>query len=192
MTLRVASILLDRIRSIRVGGQAMTDKDQLALVERQLDRILNFFPRVDGKATGLFAVASAELAVLLLNLQFGDFERWYVAIPVFACALLLSLTFFWLYRCSYPHLEGGKGSLIYFQEIATRTEGDYRRELREAEIDRLIDDLVGQIWRNSEILKLKFGYLKKASISLVWSLLPFGIAIAANALIHSQIPLVKG
>lgn len=170
----------------------MTDKDQLEFVERQLDRVLGFFPRVDGKVTGLFAVASAELAVLLLNLQFGDFERWYLALSVFATCLLLCLAFVWLYRCSFPHLEGGKGSLIYFQEISARTESDYLRELRAADADRLVDDVIGQVWRNSEILRLKFSHLRKASIALVWSLLPFAIAIASNALIHGQMPAVRG
>lgn len=169
----------------------MTIKDRLEFVEKQLDRVLNFFPRVDSKVTGLFAVASAELAVLLLNLQFGDFDRWYVAISVSATCLLLCLAFVWLYRCSFPHLEGGKGSLIYFQEIAVRTESDYLREVLAADPERLVDDLIAQVWRNSEILKLKFSYLRKASIALVWSLLPFAIAIASNALIHGQIPAVR-
>ena len=39
----------------------------------QLDRVLGFFPRVESKASALFAVDTGMLALLALNLRMGDF-----------------------------------------------------------------------------------------------------------------------
>ena len=169
----------------------MNDKERLALAERQLDRTQLFFPRVDSKATGLFAVAAGELALLLINVKYGDLKIWYVAIPVALTVLLLLWVFACLHRCAHPETRGGAGSLVYFQEIAARTETNYVKEYLAGTEESLAADFAGQTWRNSEILTHKFDYVKKASVALAWSLLPFFLALLALSLLHSQLPQVK-
>lgn len=169
----------------------MDNKDRLGLAERQLDRTQLFFPRVDSKATGLFAVAAGELALLFINVKYGDLKIWYVAIPVVLTVLLLLWVFACLHRCAHPETKGGAGSLIYFQEIAGRTEIDYVREYLTSTEETLTADLAGQSWRNSEILTQKFDCVKKASDALACSLLPFFLALFALSLLHSQLPQVK-
>jgi hypothetical protein len=56
-----------------------------ARCEKQLDRILGFFPRVEAKASFLFAVDTGMLGFAVLNMRKEDFEHWYV--------LALALTF---------------------------------------------------------------------------------------------------
>jgi hypothetical protein len=57
---------------------------------KQLDRILGFFPRVEAKASFVFAVDTGMLGFAVLNMRKEDFEHWYF--------LALALTFWRLPR----------------------------------------------------------------------------------------------
>ena len=100
----------------------------LIVIEAQLTRVLNFFPRVDTKVAGLFTVNSAVLTVSALNVQAGDLKQWYIAIPAVFLVLGLIGSYTFLYRCNFPDLEGGQGSLIYFVAIQGRTETKFKDE----------------------------------------------------------------
>src|SRR3982750_1395889 len=86
--------------------------------ERQLDRIQSFHPRLDAKVSALFAVASGQIAVAALNLSANDLKNWWITVPLVFFLLVIGVTLINLYRCAYPHLDGGHRSLIYFKEIA--------------------------------------------------------------------------
>ena len=55
--------------------------------EKQLDRVLSFFPRVDAKGSFLFALDTGLLALLALNLQTEDFRVWFLIIPTMSVLL---------------------------------------------------------------------------------------------------------
>ena len=97
----------------------------LEMAERQLDRLLAFFPRVDSKASALLAVTFAQIGVGALNLESKDFTKWWIAGPAAFFGLAVAWVMLNLYRCAYPHLEGGHGSLIYFNEISKLRETEF-------------------------------------------------------------------
>lgn len=158
------------------------------VAERQLDRVLGFFPRIDTKASALFAISSAELAVAAVNMQLDDFKSWYIAIPASGFFLLVAVVFVLLYKCAYPHLDGGTNSLIYFREIAKLTEADYVRRYTSYVHSERLNDLSGQIWRNAQIASLKFQYLKWGTIALMLSLIPWTALLLATSLTHWKAP----
>ena len=119
--------------------------------ETQLDRVLSFFPRVEAKASFLFALNTGMLALLALNLRLDDFLIWFLVIPAISFILLIGASLFFLYRSSFPSLKGGTSSLIYFREIAKRTEAKFIDEFVAENEDAHTRDLLGQVWRNSEI-----------------------------------------
>lgn len=162
------------------------------VLERQLDRLLTFFPRVDGKISALFAVTSAQVAVSALNLQAADLKLWWVASLVVVFGLCAAWVIVYLYRCAYPHLEGGQRSLIYFGEIAARREAEYIRDLCEADRDSYRKDVAGQVWRNGEILCLKYRFLKRATIGASVSMLPWGALLIATSIAHGRLPVLGG
>lgn len=162
---------------------------RLPYADRQLDRINSFVPRIDTKASLLFALASAELAVLVLNLAPVDLMRWYIGAPVVVFIGLISGVLIQLYRCAYPHLKGGESSLIYFGEIAKRTEANFLRDYTALSEDDLLREFVAQIWRNSEIVSLKYSHLKLATVLTMISLIPWAIVLGATAIIYSRIPV---
>jgi hypothetical protein len=161
------------------------------VAERQLDRIQSFFPRIDTRASALFAIAAGELAIAAVNVQLDDFKLWYVAIPAGLLSLLIIAVFVCLYLCAYPSLEGGNNSLIYFREISKLTETEYvRRYTSYVHSDRL-NDLTGQIWRNAQIASLKYRYLKWATILLMASIVPWVVTLLATSLTHWTTPTIS-
>ena len=166
----------------------MKDRDE---IDAQLSRVLDFFPRVDTKASGLFAVDSAILTIAALNVKPADLQLWYVGGPAVLTVIGLLASYFYLYRCNFPVTSGGEGSLIYFVEVQKRTEANYIEEYEDADEQRYRRDLLGQVWRNSQILCSKY---KDVSAALRWTLaalLPFAVLLSTTAYVHSTMPVIK-
>jgi hypothetical protein len=156
-------------------------RDQLALV-------LSFFPRVDAKASAILAINTGMLAVLASNapplLTMSVFS--YILAGITVAMIAGSLWF--LYRVAFPVLHGGHQSLIYFREIAKRTEAAFIEEFLGQDDAPRIKDLLGQVWRNSCILTSKFDSLKWAFILMALAVLPW---VTAVSLFSSQHPGVR-
>jgi hypothetical protein len=82
-------------------------------------------------------------------------------------------------------LKGGANSLIYFREIAKRTETRFIDDFIAQAEDAHTRDLLGQVWRNSEILKMKYDALKIAFVLSALALIPWVIFLALAAVAHS-------
>ena len=163
---------------------------ELAVIERQLDRVLGFIPRVDTKAGGLFAVNAAILTIAAINVQAGDLALWYIAIPGAVMLIGLAFSYTFLYRCNFPDLKGGQGSLIYFAAVQKRTESVFMAEYEAVDDDAYRRDLLGQVWRNSQILCQKYTAIAWAIRSTLLTLLPFAIFLIMTAIKHSRFPVV--
>lgn len=168
-----------------VATQPISDE----ALERQLDRLLTFFPRVDSKVSSLFAVTSAQLAVAALNLTLNDLKVWWITGCVVAFAFCALWVMIHLYRCTYPHLEGGQQSLIYFAEIVKKQPHAYIRAIDNVKVDAYREDVAGQIYRNAEILCLKYRFLKRATIGASVSILPWSALLLATSLSHWKLPV---
>lgn len=162
-----------------------------ATLERQLDRLLLFFPRIDAKVSALFAVSAGEIAVAAMNLKVDDWKRWWIAAPAVAFLLVIGWVMVSLYRCTYPHLDGGSRSMIYFNEISKRREAEYVPELLAVGEATFRNDVAGQIWRNAGILACKYGYLKQATIWAMLSLIPWTALLVATSLTHWTMPTIR-
>ncbi|PHQ64400.1 MAG: hypothetical protein COC10_01035 [Sphingobium sp.] len=171
---------------------AADDRHRLEVAERQLALVQNFMPRLDSKVTALFAIVSAQLAVAALNLTAADLPKWYVTVPLAVFLAMVAWTYFNLYRCAFPHLEGGQASLVYFAEISKRRESDFVHQYMSVSVTDLTNDICGQIWRNSEIVSCKFKYLKAATQWAMGSLLPWAIVLIAASFSNGRVPLVGG
>lgn len=163
-------------------------QDQRKEARDQLTLILSFFPRVDAKASALLAINTAMLAVLASNAPPVS------TMSVSSCVLagitlaMIATSLWFLYRVAFPALDGGHESLIYFREIARRTESNFIDAFSAQEEIPRIKDLLGQAWRNSRILTAKFDALKRAFILLALAILPWATAVA---LFSSQHPGVR-
>ena len=128
----------------------------LEAVERQLDRVQAFMPRIDARVSAMFAIVSAQIAIAAINLQIDDFRVWWVAVPSVMFFTLAGFCVFCLYRCIHPNLVGGSNSLVFFGTIAKMREAEYIDKMRAVSEEEYIKDVLGQVWRNSEIVAEKY------------------------------------
>lgn len=150
--------------------------------------MLSFFPRVETKLSFLFGLNVALLGLAFVNIALDQFEHWYTAIPCIAFLVIIALSFINLYYANYPDLRGGKGSLIYFQEIAARTESSFISEFSGASQKDLNEQVLAQVWRNAEILTQKFKRLQRAFLLTLVSLAPLTVFFLATAIESGALP----
>jgi hypothetical protein len=147
----------------------------------QLNLVLSFFSRVDSKASVLLAVDTGMAGYLASRLPSAYVLRdWWMLIPL-VTFLLIGRSVWHLYKGAFPNLVGGNQSLVYFREVATRTEAKYIDQfMAQTEIE-YVKDLLGQAWRNSEILSEKFAHLKCAFIFMALAVFPWVVSLAMFA-----------
>lgn len=158
---------------------------------KQLDRTLSFFTRVETKASFLFAIDTSLLTLIALNLRQPDLGRWHVVVPGSLAVGLLLASLWYVYRCHFPKLDGGSGSLIYFAEISKRTEAAFATEWKAADSDVLMNAYLSQTWRNAQILTEKFNHVKTAFMLTGFSLLPWFAYLVATSIINSLPPVIR-
>ena len=151
--------------------------DSIKDAREQLNLVLGFFPRVDSKASVVLAINSGMLAVLASNAPPGASIPVWSIIAASLTLLMIAGSFWFLYKVSFPILSGGQQSLIYFREIANRTEARFIDEFVAQDEKARLRDVLAQVWRNSEILKMKFDALRWAFVLMAASLVPWVVLV---------------
>lgn len=164
---------------------------RLELAERQLDRIQAFHPRIDAKVAAVAAWLLVEIGVVAANTKLEDLKLSVVWIPLAAFMLCSAVSGTALWKCLFPDQRGGASSLIYFARIAARTEANYIRECHAATDASLLDDFLGQIWRNSEIVCDKYRRVSRAIKFATYSLGAMLIQVVAVSFVHNTLPILK-
>jgi hypothetical protein len=155
-----------------------------AQAKDELNLVLSFFSRVDAKASVVLAVDTAMAGYLASRFPSPKqlVTPWLLIVPFLSFALM-GVSGWHLYKGAFPNLTGGNRSLVYFREIAGRTENKFIDEfMAQSEID-YAKDLLGQAWRNSEILVEKFNHLKCAFIFMGLAVVPWAISLALFAIV---------
>ncbi len=148
----------------------------------ELGLVLSFFPRVDLKASVVLAVDTGMTGFLAAHLPTLDSMSWWEFLGPACTIALLAWSFWYLYKGAFPRLKGGEGSLVYFREIARRTETKFVDEFMSQQEPGYVKDVLGQVWRNSQILKEKFDDLRCSFIFTALAVLPWTISLAEFAL----------
>lgn len=148
-----------------------------------------FFPRVESKASFILALNIAMLGVLALNYPIHHVGTPRGGFGIVA-ALYLGLSISQLYTVFFPHLNSGeKRSLIYFNDIADLGWKAYHRAVETLTPDGLLEDLTCQVWRNAEILKIKFDKTRAAFVFTLIALPFWFFMLLAVALRSGKIDL---
>jgi len=87
--------------------------------------------------------------------------------------VLLGISLCRLYLGAFPSLKGGEESLIYFREIAKKREQPFIDAFIAQTEEAYVKDLLGQVWRNSQILKMKFDHLTSAFNFMAMAIVPW-------------------
>jgi hypothetical protein len=164
----------------------MTAEKLVQSSKDQLNLVLSFFPRVETKLSVLLAINTGMLAVLGTNAPPLSAFSLLMKVITATTLLLLAASIVMLYLGAFPSLKGGHDSLVYFREIAKRTEHRFVEEFRAQTEERLSADLLGQVWRNSEILRKKYDCLKGAFTLIALAIPLWAVSVLLFAAYNSQ------
>lgn len=161
--------------------------DIQAISAQQLDRVLGFFSRVETKAAFVFALDTTLLATTATNLELADLYLCAAALPAMVTCGLAGASIYYVYQCYFPHLRGHSSpSLIYFGDIARLKEADFVDQFRKLDEDTYVSDLLGQVWRNSEILRIKFDAVATALQLAIFAMVPWITFLIASTVTHAH------
>lgn len=150
----------------------------------QLDRLMGFFPRVEAKASFILALNIAMLGVMAFNFPVRDLGSPRACFGIIA-ALFLAVSLWQLYVVLFPDLKpGDKPSLLYFRDISKMGWRGYHKAVVSLTDEELLEDVTCQIWRNSEILKIKFDRTQCAFV-LTLLALPFWLLLLLAATLRA-------
>lgn len=142
-----------------------------------LQLVLGFFSRVDSRASVVLGINTGMLALLAGKLPHPSEFQWKMSVAAIA-TLFLARSYWFLFKTAFPDLKGPTASLIYFGEIANRIENAFVEEFSEQTEEEYYKDMLGQVWRNSQILSKKFAALRLAFIWMLLAVVPWVISIA--------------
>jgi hypothetical protein len=139
---------------------------------KRLEHVHAFFARVDAKASVVLGVDIAMIGFIGGDALAVSHWSWWMLIALLPLSLL-GVSLCYIYRCSFPALAGGAASLLYFRSISQHGEHAFVRLYQAQDEAARVDDTLCQIWRNSQILTMKFDALKMTHVYLALSILPW-------------------
>jgi hypothetical protein len=155
---------------------------RLALALQQLDRMLAFFPRVEGKASFLFALDLSLVGTAFAVVSWkATQENLLFAILLGLVALLCAGSLVFLYFAYAPHLAPAKSpSMLYFRDVESLGVGALSDKWRSITEDEMLDDVLHQIQRNAEILTKKFNATEGAFTLTAFSIVPWFVLLVLS------------
>lgn len=165
----------------------MTEAEHLAFALAQLDRTQAFHGRVETRASGLLTLNLAMAGIIMLNLSAAILKTHWLCVGALAVAMNAGAIAF-VIAVSYSHLKNKvRPSLLYFGDIARQSADQYMDAVKQSTTSTLLDDSLCQIWRNSEILAMKFARVQWAfnltcAAIVPWLIFLFGVTLHTGAL----------
>jgi Family of unknown function (DUF5706) len=143
----------------------------------QLNLVLGFFTRIDAKLSVILAVNLGMLAITGERMPpLISMANW-MSIPFLLFILALSCSFYYLWRGAFPELGQSIVSVVYFKSVASMSEEGFRQAHTSSTHTQLADDLLSQIWRNSQILAKKFTSLRHAFLASLFAAIPWAVLL---------------
>ncbi len=153
-----------------------SEQEQLEAAERRLDRLLDWVGRSDTKFSVVLGVDAGMLGFLATSAPPGAVPTAAIVVGALAAALLVASLIF-IYRGTYPRTKGPGGSLVHFGSVAGEDLEDFKERFRVCDARGHLDDVLGQVHRNAEILDRKFAELRRAYRCLLAAVAPWAIAL---------------
>ena len=151
-------------------------REQLEAAERRLDRLLDWVGRSDTKFSVVLGVDTGMLGFLATSVPSGAVPVTAIVFAAVSVVLLVASLVF-IYRGTYPRTKGPSGSLVYFGSIAEEGLEDLKKRFLACGKEDHLDDVLGQVHRNSEILDRKFTELQRAYRCLLAAVIPWAITL---------------
>lgn len=155
----------------------MVHKNLIEKAEKNLERQLEWISRYDAR---VYFIAGVSIAMLgFLTSITGEVTFWNYAIKIdfLSSGALLFTSLICIYFGQFPKTNSDNNSLLYFGTIADMNCDKFKKQFESLSDADYLDDLLCQTHKNSVIISKKFMFLKVALISLLFSVIPWALAI---------------
>ncbi|WP_221899260.1 Pycsar system effector family protein [Xanthomonas sp. SI] len=155
------------------GCHQPNQSDRVNAAWQQLQLVLGFFSRVDTKLSVGLGINLGMLAMIATRLPKVDELTLLISVIGVLFLAPLTVSFWHLWWGYFPDMRGGSDSLIYFVRIARLSESDFIAACSKRTLSEFESDILGQCWRNSKVLSLKFQSLKYSYRATVVAIAPW-------------------
>lgn len=151
--------------------------NKIETLEKILDRQLDWINRADNRISLILPLGTAMLGVLAALAP--EPCNWNITSAIMASlsAILILLAIIFSAFACFPRTDGPKSSNIFFNGIAANSSEQFIRTISKISDDVHIEDLCNQCHRNAQIAKAKTGWIQRALAVLLFSVIPWIIAV---------------
>ena len=165
--------------------EPFSPEERAKYASAQLSLVLSFFSRVDSRLALIVGVdisMVAFLASVLPPVNKWDAHTLITLLPAFC----IGMSLYNAREALFPDLKGGmledgKTSLVFFGTVSKRSEREFIDAFNTQTTHDYARDLLGQVWRNSKILSVKFERLKNAFFWMLAALPAWLVALGVFA-----------
>lgn len=155
----------------------MQTSDRIALLEKELDRLLQWVRAAESRLALVLPLATAMLGALAVSIP--DALNWTVLSGIAASfsVFFLALSILFSALATFPRTTGPKGSLVYFGGIEAMEPDQFKKAVSSLTDDRYIDDLSSQCHRNAQVAAKKYAWIQRAMACLFLASAPWAITL---------------
>ncbi len=156
------------------------DKQKLELAKWLFERTLGWIASSDVKVGVALALDTALIGGLAAAFVASEpaSRMWWCYPFIVLTTIGLVAAMFCAGMAAIPRMLGPVHSMIYFGRIAERTESVFVEEFSKTSEKAFLDDIVTQIYRNSQIASAKHLWVRASMKWLFFSLVPWLVSIA--------------
>jgi len=147
------------------------------LAKKNLDNMLDWIGRFDNKSS---VIMGLNLGMLGMLVSFApEFNNWtnFMWGSTLLTLLALGLCFICIYSSNFPRTKGPEVSLFYFGSINKMECDEFQQQFTSRTEDQHLEDLLGQVHRNAQIITIKFEHLKGAYLMLIIGVIPWALTL---------------
>ncbi|MEX1014917.1 MAG: Pycsar system effector family protein [Candidatus Paceibacterota bacterium] len=155
------------------------NNSKIQFLEESLSRNLEWIKSSEARLPVVLSLDTAMLAVFAALVPESIFcESIFLNVIFWSTTLLLLLSILFSSFSAFPRTKGPKMSLIYFFGILERSFDEYKKDIHNLNEEEYIEDLMSQCYRNAEIAKQKYLWIKNSMICLYLAAIPWLITIS--------------
>lgn len=136
--------------------------DKVDLLEKELDRLLQWVRAAESRLALVLPLATAMLGALAVSIP--DAFDWTVLSGIAASfsVFFLALSIVFSALATFPRTTGPKGSLIYFGGIDAVELDQFKKAVSSLTDDEYMNDLSVQCHRNAQIAAKKYMWVQRS------------------------------
>ena len=147
-------------------------------LEASLERQLRWVAATESRIALIVPLATALFGSVAIKYHAFSTVSSLVRFSCWAALILLSATIVFAAIAIFPRTKGPKRSLVFFGGIAGRTLSSFREEISVLSEADYRHDIVGQIHINARIAAIKYSWIKRSMMLLIFSLAPWALSVA--------------